>query len=147
MIRGITTTAFVPPKLDGRIVIIKVENGREADRLSYFTDVVLGADTEQNGLRVKQKHNLIIAENSGNPLFPHERFITAFSGEILEFSDTDVRSRSINCISAEYALADTAVLLSGFSDEEQAIEYLDLQRAEQELEETKKHWREQSARF
>ena len=138
----IITTAFIPPDMDVRVIIVKVENGRNVDRLNYFTDIVLGADTEQNGVRIKQRHSTIVAENSGNPLFPDQRFVTAFSGKILRFSDSDIRARSINCISADYALSDTAVLLSGFIEEEQVVELLNIKRAEQALEQTKRYWRE-----
>lgn len=137
----IKTTAFIPPELDARILIVKVENGGETAGLNYFTDLVLGADTEQNGLRVRRQNNMIIAENSGNPLFPGEKFVTAFSGEILRFSDFDIRSRSVNCISAQFEFSSAAVLLSGYIEEEKVAEYLDLKRAEEALEETKKHWR------
>ena len=138
----IKTTAFVPPELDGRILIVKVENGGEAGSLDYFTDLILGADTEQNGLRVTLRENTIVAGNSGNTLFPGERFVTAFSGEILKFSDSDIRSRSVSCISAQVKFKGAAVIVSGFDEDEKIAEYLDIERAEKAFEETKKRWRE-----
>jgi len=138
----IKTTAFIPPDFDGRIVIVKVENGGEEAELNYFTDLVLGADAEQNGLRVERRGNMIIAENSGNPLFYGERFVTAFSGEILSFSDFDNRSRTTGCISASVKFSGAAVLVSAYEDEAKIAEYLDIKRAGEALEKTRKHWRE-----
>jgi len=138
----IITTAFVPPDFDARIMVFEVKNGLNIERLSYFTDVVLGADTEQNGLSISQKNNLIIAENIGNRLFPGQSFITAFSGEVLSFADSDIRSRSMNCISVGVAFSDSLVLLSGFVEDSRVDDLLNVGRAGQALEDTKKYWRE-----
>ncbi len=138
----IRTTAFVPPDSDTRILIIKAENGHEIEKINYFTDIVLGADTVQNGTRIELQDGLIIAENRGNLEFPEIRHITAFSEKLIDFADSSSMSRTVSCVSADFKLRDAAVIISGCEDKEKIKDYLELERAEDALRRTKKFWLE-----
>ena len=135
----IRTTAFVPPDSDVRILIIRAE-GLEIEKINYFTDIVLGADFVQNGTKISVQDGLVIAENKGNLEFPDIRFITAFSENLIDFKDTSAMSRTLSCVLADFKLNKAAIIVSGCDDEEKIKAYLDPQRAEDALEQTKKYW-------
>ncbi len=138
----VRTTAFVPPDLDARILIIELSDTSIFERLSYFTELVLGADTVQNGIYLRAENNLILAENRGNAEFPGYSFITACSEGIISFSERDMRSRTPYCISAEFMTSDCVILISGCAGEERISGLLKPEAAKAELERTRKYWQE-----
>ncbi len=139
---AVRTTAFVPPDLDARILIIELGEASAFERLSYFTELILGAETVQNGIYLKAEENMIHAENRGNAEFPGESFITACSGKIVSFSDRDMRARTPRSIAAEFQVSDCVVLISGCAGEESIARLLKPEAAKAELERTIRYWKE-----
>lgn len=143
-VRGskIRTTIFVPQEIDARIVIIEVKKDKKPESIKYFTELVFGADGEQNGIYINAQNNTIIVENKGNTEFPNTTLSTLSNVKLSSITKNKEKSGTPYSLEADYEASDSMVLVSGCDEIEKLSELIKPENAIKALEKTKSYWKE-----
>lgn len=152
--KRITTTAFVPHDTEARVFLIEGDLD-ENDKVSYFAELVLGADEKHRAYVVTQEQNGILqAANGANAEFPGVTVRLAASAPPAGYScdrkswakrETDNRHGGglDPCFYAVYPAADNAlVLVLGTEETDVLTKLTDSARARQSLAETMTFWKQ-----
>jgi cyclic beta-1,2-glucan synthetase len=148
----ITTTAFVHPHLDARIVIIELANKGNGDQIRYFTELVLGSEMHETaGIVTALKDDSLLAWNMGKPsdrtpfTFLYSASLRWFTCDktswFLDKHDGKVGAGLDPCFGCCFDGDDTIVLVCGIDDPAQLRKLTDPESAREALKETKEYWR------
>jgi cyclic beta-1,2-glucan synthetase len=146
------TTAFVPPDVDARVLIIEADCDGEAE-IAYFTDLVL-SDDESNSIYVKTKHDddMISARSVYNADFSESVFHLTSSQNARAFTcskagwltgelDGLTGIGFVSCAAAVYPAVKTLVIVTGCDAAEKLKKLADPNAAAFKLQETLYFWK------
>jgi len=148
----VTTTAFVPPNMAARVLVIEVAEGRLAD-LEYYTDLVLAPDARDAVYtETWEEEGLIAARNRYNRAFEGSVFRLAASRPCDAFTCSALSYRLGRfdgrtgagfspCLAARWQGVRSLVLVTGCEEPETLRALAQPQRAAFVLEDTKRYWR------
>lgn len=145
-------TAFVPPDIAARVLIIRLSGNRETSRIRWATDLVLGAGNEPGREILTRYSGGVFSAEAKTEGFGTVRLLAAASAEPVGFTtDRNARlSGELNgftgvgqpaCIAAEYDVADELVIAVGCEDAAVMRSLCDGKIAWEKYEETKDYWR------
>ena len=150
----VKTTAFVPPGVSARVLIIEPENLPPHSEVEYFTQLVLGESMEQSPLiRTGRFDGVISAQNPSNTDFPCDTFYLfasvrerAYTCNSLSWRaghyDGETGAGMLPCAAALYPADQPLVIVTGCDDPEKLKVLANLRAARQALEETAGFWQE-----
>ncbi|MGE4483528.1 MAG: glucoamylase family protein [Oscillospiraceae bacterium] len=127
-------TAFVPPDVPARILLIEAEFAENAD-IVYYTDLVLGADENHvKNIETDFTNGVFSAKNLSN---------TEFSGEVFTItgSETGASVPGRDYAEIAYPISQRLVIVTGCGDTEPLKTLTEWESASASLKKTADYWR------
>jgi cyclic beta-1,2-glucan synthetase len=135
-------TAFVAQASDVKVFILKLNNPKSGDKISYFTQAVLGKEEdEQKTVAVKAADGILLAENGCVLRLSSNLLAEKHYTDELSFLTGGGAAGGRPCLAAEYSAAEEMIIAVGVNAD---TELAAPEKAERALEAVKRHWEEQT---
>ena len=145
----VKTTAFVPPDIDARVLIIEIK-GATSEKFAWYTDLVLSADDKDSQQVITAFSDALLTARNPRGVLPNQHFTAYSSVEAESFTCDRLAWKRCApsgeygagfdpCFGAVYPARERMVIVTGCDNPNKLK--LDYAAAKSELEHTLDYWR------